>query len=643
MKYLRSLIALILAVSLIACNPVVNQPVGNLANIGGGIGGTGMTCDPYGGIGGTGKNIGGGIGGTGMTCNNQVIGGIGGTGIIGTITGFGSIIVNGIHIEYTNDQEVESILGSTTGSDLQIGQVVAVSASVQGDEIVADRIVMQTALAGEVQHIDVEAGEVTIANRTVTISDQWADRIDLQSLQVGDTVVVSGQRDAGGLFASRIDVNANVEASQSGYVTEVGQDYVILDNAEKVHVTEQQNSTLKVGAYINTNIVVDSNKQSDAADKPQNNKIEVVVDSFFEDDKKVAKVIRETLRDSRKDAKESDDEEHDDDIEVQVFESEDEQENYYREQHKKEREKHEFKAKSEDDDEQEDDEQEEELEGKEKDDDESDEDDNKNHSSVALPSVSNSSAHVLAFKTGQVIGSDGQAYDGASPEQLVRLNELAEQSDKSVGVYGKSLYVVVNGTTTFVPLRKLADLPNNERIAYITGKVSEQMFANTGLDNSEIEVNEDEFSVTELEQKDSDLEKELEEKSEALEEELEGQNEAIEKELEEQKEAIGEALEEEQEAIEVALEEQQEAIEEALEEQQEAIEEALEEQKEAIEEALEEQQEAIEEALEEQQEAIEEALEEQQEAIEEALEEQQEAIKGNSGHRRNDRAQKDDD
>ena len=69
MKYLRPLLARLLSVSLIACNPVVDQPVGTFANLGG-IGGTGMTCDPnmgIGGIGGTGKNIGGGIGGTGMT------------------------------------------------------------------------------------------------------------------------------------------------------------------------------------------------------------------------------------------------------------------------------------------------------------------------------------------------------------------------------------------------------------------------------------------------------------------------------------------------------------------------------------------------------------------------------------------------
>ena len=58
-----------------------------------GIGGTGLLD---GGTGGTG-NPEGGIGGTGNVAND---GGIGGTGIIGIITGFASICVNGVEIHY---------------------------------------------------------------------------------------------------------------------------------------------------------------------------------------------------------------------------------------------------------------------------------------------------------------------------------------------------------------------------------------------------------------------------------------------------------------------------------------------------------------------------------------------------------------
>jgi hypothetical protein len=120
-----SLLALLLA----SCSPVVND----MALAGGGIRGTGMVCGANlelgfsmngGGIGGTGIACddlsGGGIGGTGIS-NWQ--GGIGGTGIVGTITGFGSIIVNGIHIEYEQSQIVETVFGDkSSGESLMVSE-----------------------------------------------------------------------------------------------------------------------------------------------------------------------------------------------------------------------------------------------------------------------------------------------------------------------------------------------------------------------------------------------------------------------------------------------------------------------------------------------------------------------------------------
>src|SRR6185369_3233583 len=85
-----------------------------------GLGGTGVAS---GGIGGTGIRTGG-IGGTGISN-----GGIGGTGIVGVITGFASICVNGVEVHYGADTPVLADGRQAQAGDLAVGQVVAVSAS----------------------------------------------------------------------------------------------------------------------------------------------------------------------------------------------------------------------------------------------------------------------------------------------------------------------------------------------------------------------------------------------------------------------------------------------------------------------------------------------------------------------------------
>lgn len=82
---------------------------------GGGIGGTGIRSDrSIGGIGGTGIAPNRGIGGTGIKPESGGIGGtgiqangIGGTGIVGVITGFGSICVNNLEVNYFSNTPVD--------------------------------------------------------------------------------------------------------------------------------------------------------------------------------------------------------------------------------------------------------------------------------------------------------------------------------------------------------------------------------------------------------------------------------------------------------------------------------------------------------------------------------------------------------
>ena len=176
------------------------------ASDGSGLGGTGLQFEGDGsGIGGTGKapvGDGDGIGGTGAIAETDGSG-IGGTGIVGTITAFGSIWVNGLEVFYPDDQTVTMFDSKRPTVDLRIGQVVAVEADTVNGQLVARDISVNHELAGPVQHINHASGEMTVLGQQVKIPDGKGIG---QSLDVGDWVAVSGMRNQEGhVEASRLD------------------------------------------------------------------------------------------------------------------------------------------------------------------------------------------------------------------------------------------------------------------------------------------------------------------------------------------------------------------------------------------------------------------------------------------------------
>ena len=68
---------------------------------------------------------------------------------------------------------------------------------------------------------------------------------------------------------------------------------------------------------------------------------------------------------------------------------------------------------------------------------------------VAAPTMA------LTFKKGQVLGSDGQVYDGASPEQEEALIKRVEEEGEVAGIAGFNLFVVIEGEVTYVPLSEV--------------------------------------------------------------------------------------------------------------------------------------------------------------------------------------------
>ena len=173
-----------------------------------GIGGTGVNPES-GGIGGTGiSNLEKGIGGTGINSNSGIGGsgfkadsGLGGTGVVGVITGFGSICVNGLELHFYNDTPVELDGKKISSQDLAVGHVVAVQAFGSGQSLVAHSIRAFHQVTGPITALNAPNGKLSVMGQAVSINPA-----QLKGMQVGQWVNVSGLRKAdGSVIASRID------------------------------------------------------------------------------------------------------------------------------------------------------------------------------------------------------------------------------------------------------------------------------------------------------------------------------------------------------------------------------------------------------------------------------------------------------
>jgi hypothetical protein len=153
-----------------------------------------------------------GIGGTGVTTakiNTRGGDGIGGTGIRGTITGFGSILVNGLKLEFDNSTKVETDGKPATLEALRVGQIVqGVAHTDKNGKLSLAAVEIQHAVTGPISAIDYNAQTLTVLGQNVRLN-LGADKHDLKAfttLAVGDMVVVSGLRQADGtIVATRVD------------------------------------------------------------------------------------------------------------------------------------------------------------------------------------------------------------------------------------------------------------------------------------------------------------------------------------------------------------------------------------------------------------------------------------------------------
>lgn len=200
-------------------------------NENGGVGGTGAPVQQRpGGTGGTGAvaegvdgtyfdQRHGDVGGTGTPILRP--GGTGGTGIVGTITGFASICVNGMEVHYGKDVPVSENGAPASSGHLAIGQVVAVEAFATQRGLQAGRISILNVFEGPLTALPNASAPLRVMGQPVRLA---AGARVAEGLRPGEPVRVSGLRDARGeVVATRIERAPGLrEASAIGAVDRTG-------------------------------------------------------------------------------------------------------------------------------------------------------------------------------------------------------------------------------------------------------------------------------------------------------------------------------------------------------------------------------------------------------------------------------------
>lgn len=165
------------------------------------------------------------------TGNGAPIGGIdaGGAPVrffaVGPISGFGSVIVNGIRYD-TAQTQIFIDGAAATEADLAVGQIVAISGPIDGSSRTAEQIEFDENVEGPIESIDLANSRLVVLGQTVIVDSgtSFDDNISpdsLEGLAVGDVIEVSGFVDAdGNIVASRIELKApGGEFEVTGFVS----------------------------------------------------------------------------------------------------------------------------------------------------------------------------------------------------------------------------------------------------------------------------------------------------------------------------------------------------------------------------------------------------------------------------------------
>lgn len=137
----------------------------------------------------------------------------------GTITGFGSVIVNGVHYD-TSKATIKFDDNPGVESDFRIGQVVTIQGTIPDDNPTrgtADQIVSKNAVEGPISAIDTAAGTVTVLGQVVHVGadTSFGAGLTLANLAVNDIIEVSGfARADGSIDATRIERSSSTTTGE---------------------------------------------------------------------------------------------------------------------------------------------------------------------------------------------------------------------------------------------------------------------------------------------------------------------------------------------------------------------------------------------------------------------------------------------
>ncbi|MDR3537240.1 MAG: DUF5666 domain-containing protein [Acetobacteraceae bacterium] len=159
-----------------------------------------------------------GIGGTGAPVR-AADRGIGGTGIVGVITGFASICVDGLEAALDPATRIDIDGSAGTVSALRVGQLVAVRADGPAYALRAREVSVRHEVSGPVQAVEVGSGALHVAGQRVVVPESAWGR---GSVRLGDWATVSGLRAPdGSILATRIDPAPPGQVRVTGPLQEV--------------------------------------------------------------------------------------------------------------------------------------------------------------------------------------------------------------------------------------------------------------------------------------------------------------------------------------------------------------------------------------------------------------------------------------
>ena len=135
-----------------------------------------------------------GLGGSGISTEERGLGGSGmRAGIIGVVTGFASLCVNGYEVEL-DESSVVTIEGHpATPADIHLGQLVVIEAEEDDGQLRAASVDIRLAAMGPVSTVSGDGRTLTLLGQTVRLADLPGARTKVAP---GDWVAVSGLRGA---------------------------------------------------------------------------------------------------------------------------------------------------------------------------------------------------------------------------------------------------------------------------------------------------------------------------------------------------------------------------------------------------------------------------------------------------------------